>query len=260
MSTTIKMICHRIHDFNSIEIYPISDLHVGSKEFNEAQFQKLVREILAEPNRFVVIAGDIVDNGVKSSVTSPYDAVMQPREQRQYAAELLMPLKSRILAICSGNHEYRSIKDTDTDPAELIAERLDLAHLFKPDIAFVKLDLGNHISGCVRNPKYCIAVTHGAGGGMMLGAGLSKSEPFALALGVDLMITGHSHRPGTAPSVRMECDMQKGVMVMREVRIMIATGWLDYGGYPSRKMLKPVPIKPNKAILNGKEFGIQVLS
>jgi len=260
MATTIRMICHKITDYPEIELYPISDLHVGSKEFDEAQFQKLSREIMAQPNRFVMMAGDLVDNGIKSSVSSPYDAVMQPAAQRQYAAEILQPLQSRILAMCSGNHEYRSRKDTDTDPAELIAERLGIIELFRPDIAFVKIDLGTRASGNVRSPKYCIALTHGSGGGMLLGAGLSKSEPFAQALGVDLLISGHSHKPATAPSVRFECAMAKGVMVSREIRIMVATGWLEYAGYPARKMMKPVAIRPNKAILSADRFDIQVLS
>lgn len=260
MPTTIKMISYKICEYPEVEIYPISDLHIGSKEFDEAQFQKLVREILDQPNRYVMIAGDIVDNGIKSSVSSPYDATMQPAAQRQYAAEILQPLQKRILAMCSGNHEYRSRKDTDTDPAELIAERLGIVEVFRPDIAFIKIDLGNRTSGNIRNPKYCIGLTHGSGGGMMLGAGLSKSEPFAQALGVDLLISGHSHKPATAPSVRFECDMAKGVMVAREIRIMVATGWLEWAGYPARKMLKPVAIRPNKAILSADRFDIQVLS
>lgn len=259
MSTTFKMITHKM-EYPEIEIYPIADLHVGSKEFNEPLFQKLSREIMSEPNRFVVLIGDLVDNGIKSSVSSPYEALMQPKEQRQYAAEILHPLKDRILAMTSGNHEYRSAKETDTDPAALIAERLDILHLFKPEIAFLKIDLGNHPSGLVRNPKYCIALTHGCGGGTLLGAGLSKAEPFAIALGVDLLITAHTHKPGTAPTVRMECDMQKAIMVRREVRLMVATGWLEYGGYPTRGMMKPVALRPNKAILNGKQHDIAVLS
>lgn len=249
------------HVFNStIEIYPVSDLHVGSMEFNEGAFIKLSREILSEENRYVVIVGDMTDNGIKSSVTNIYDATMTPSEQRKYAADLLYPLKDRVLCGVSGNHEYRSRKETDTDPMQLIMERLNLEHLFRADIAFLHIKCGERTSTHDRPPSYCVGVTHGAGGGMLLGSGLNKAEPFAIALGVDLLITGHTHRPMTAPSVRYECDKQKGVMVPREIRLMIATGWLTYGGYPTRKMLKPVIIRPNKAILSGNKYDISVLS
>lgn len=256
----IPMITHKIRGHETIEIYPICDLHVGSKEFQEGEFQKVSREILAEPNRFIVLAGDIIDNGVKSSVTNCYDALMSPRDQRIYAAELLYPLKDRVLCAVSGNHEYRSRKDTDTDPAELIISKLNLEHLFQPDIAFIKLDLGERQHHAMRNPKYCVGVVHGAGGGMRLGAGLNKTEPFALSMGVDLLISGHSHKPATAPTMRLECDMQKGVMVPRETRIMVATGWLEYGGYPTRKLYSPVALRINKAILNCREHDISVVS
>lgn len=258
MPTTIPMI-RRTFD-GPIEIYPISDLHIGSREFNEPAFRQLVREILAEENRYVVLVGDLIDNGIKSSVTNVYDAVMSPKEQREHAAELLFPLKGRILCAVSGNHEYRSRKETDTDPAELILSKLGLEELFRPDIAFLDINLGKRNDNNKRPPRYCVGVVHGSGGGMMLGAGLNKSEPFAIALGVDLLIVGHTHRPMTAPTIRLQPDAQKGLMVAREIRLLIATGWLDYGGYPTRKMLKPVVVRPNKAILADKSFDISVLS
>ena len=257
---TIPMIAHKIRGHNKIEIYPICDLHVGSKEFQEGEFQKLSREIMAAENRYVVLVGDLCDNGIRSSVTNCYDAVMSPRDQRIYAAELIYPLKDRVLCSVSGNHEYRSRKETDTDPVELIMSKLNLEHYFRPDIAFVKIDAGDRDRNDIRPPRYCMGVVHGSGGGMRLGAGLSKTEPFALSMGVDLLISGHSHKPATAPTLRLECDMQKGVMVPRETRIMVATGWLEYGGYATRKLYSPVALRPNKAILDCKRFDISVLS
>lgn len=244
----------------TIEIVPISDLHIGSKEFEEGQFNRLVREILASENTYCVLVGDITDNGIKSSVTSPYEATMHPSDQRKYAAELLYPLKDRILCAVSGNHEYRSRKDTDTDPMQLIMERLNREHLFKPDIAFMDIKCGERKNGRSSTPRYCVGVTHGAGGGMLIGSGLNKAEPLAIAMGIDLLITGHTHKPMTAPTIRYTPDTQAGVMVPREMRLLIATGWLSYGGYPTRKMLKPVCVRPNRAILSGTEYDISVLS
>lgn len=256
--TRIPMIRHKFDE--GIEVYPISDLHIGSKEFNEGQFQRVSREILEQPNRYCVIAGDIVDNGIKSSVTSGYDAVMQPAAQRKYAAEILYPLRDRILCFVSGNHEARSARESDTDVAELIASKLDLEHLFKPDIAFLDISCGKRPHHGVRPPRYCVAVTHGAGGGMLLGSGINKAEPFAQAIGCDLLITGHTHRPITAPSARLVPDLGKGIMILREIRLLTGTAYMDYGGYPSRKMMRPVTIRQNKAILSDNSFDIAVLS
>lgn len=257
---TIKMLSHKFREYQELEIYPIGDLHIGSREFQESQFQKLSRYIMEKENRYIVIVGDIVDNGIKSSVTSPYDAVMQPKEQRELAAEILFPLITRVLCGTSGNHEYRSRKDCDTDPLELIMSKLNLEHLFQPDIAFLNIAVGDRKNHDQRPPKYSIAVTHGTGGGLRLGASLSKCEPFAISMGVDLLITGHSHKPATAPTMRFEADLSKGVMVERPIRILVSTGWLSYDGYPARKMYNPVAIAPNHAILNGTEHNISIVS
>src|SRR5690554_5330505 len=105
--TTIKMLKWAMTG-DQIELHGLSDMHIGSQEFSERAFGEWRRMILDEPYRYVAVAGDIIDNGIKSSVTSPYEAVMQPRAQRKYAEELLEPIKHRILCWTSGNHEYRS--------------------------------------------------------------------------------------------------------------------------------------------------------
>lgn len=263
MPATIKMISRDLSElgFDTVEIWPISDMHVGSREFNEGPLAKAVRAIASEPNRYVVLGGDLADNATRSSVGDIYRATMSPRDQPQYVAELLYPIKDRILTVVSGNHCWRTMKDVDLDPMAMVSAKLGVEHLYEPDISFIKLIAGPRPATHTRTPpNYCICVTHGAGGGMMLGAGLNKAEPFAMALGVDLFISGHTHRPMTAPIVRYVCDMAKGCMVPREARILIATGWMDWLGYPARKMLKPLPVRPNKAILSCAEYDISVLS
>jgi predicted phosphodiesterase len=257
------MICHKLDFPGGIEIYGIADLHAGSREFSEPEFRKVTKEILAAPNRYVVLAGDMIDNGVKSSVTSPYEAVMQPKAQRQYASELLHPLKDRILCAVAGNHCYRSVKDADTDPAELIMAKIGLEHLYRDSIAYLLIKVGERTNHTQTPPNYCVVVMHGSSGGQTLGAGLSKADQYASISGADLMILGHSHKPAIAPASRWECDKQKGVMIQRNYGIMICTAWLEYGGYPARRGMKPLPIALNKAFLGGTEHSIltnQVIS
>jgi predicted MPP superfamily phosphohydrolase len=258
MPTTLKMICHKMDHPEGIELYGLSDLHVGSREFDEASFQKASRDILAAPNRYAVIVGDMIDNGIKSSVTSPYEANMQPKAQRQYAADLLHPIKDRILGIVAGNHEYRSSKDADTDPAELIAAKLGLEDIYRDSLAYLLLRVGQRSNHTKTPPTYAICLMHGSSGGALLGAGLNKADQYAAIGGADLTILGHSHKPATAPASRWECDKSKGVMVQRNYGIMICTAWLTYGGYPARKGLRPLPIALNHVVLGGDEHSMYV--
>lgn len=257
--TTIKMIQHRIKSDNGIYVYGLSDLHIGSREFEEGLFNQFVRSILKEENRYCVIVGDVIDNGTKNSVTGPYGATMQPREQRKYAEELLYPLKDRILGMVGGNHERRAAKESDADPAELIAERLDIWERYRSGTAFIQVDLGQRKNGEERAPKYCIAISHGTSGGALMGAGLNKADQFAIASGADLVIMGHSHKPASAPASRLICMHENGVMVQRDYAVMICTAWLSYGGYPLDMALKPLPIAPNRAWLNGERHEIEIM-
>lgn len=258
----IKMLTHKINGFEEIEIIPLGDWHIGSRECRIDVIKDLIKYILAAPNRFCTLDGDLEDNGVKSSVTSPYDAVMQPGEQIRYVSELLRPLAeaNKILCIIEGNHEYRTRKDCDISPMSVIASKINCEHLYKQEMAFVKIDLGNRKHGDCISPKYCILVVHGSGGGALLGSGISRAESFAMAMGCDLLIMGHTHKPITAPSVRFVFDAGNSVMRKREFRILIGTGFMDYSGYPSRKMMRPVAIRPNKAILSSQYYDISVLS
>lgn len=260
--STIPMLTHDFTDrgFDTIEIYPISDMHVGSKEFDVDKLKQLVDEIASEPNRFVMLGGDLADNATRSSVGDIFSATIPPREQPTVVADLLRPIADRILAVVAGNHCWRTVKDTDLDPMAMIAAKLNVEHLYEPDLAFVKLVAGKRLTNKVRSPNYCVGITHGTSNGSTLGAGINKAEPFAIAMGVDLLIIGHTHRPVSAVTTRYECIMNNSVMVEREVRILVSTGWLRYAGYPARKMLRPVAIRPNKAILDCHRFDISVLS
>jgi len=51
--STIKMIKHNMDHKDGIYIYGISDLHVGSKEFNEALFNRVQAQGLTVGTRYL---------------------------------------------------------------------------------------------------------------------------------------------------------------------------------------------------------------
>lgn len=255
---SIKML-QRNFDKGPIEIWPLADLHIGSREFDTKRFLAWREKVLSKSNRQVVILGDIIDNGIKSSIASPYESTMTPKEQREYAAELLRPLRGRIICILSGNHEYRSRKDTDTDPAELIAAKLGLEDVYRADVAILHIRVGKVANGHSKSPSYSIGLTHGSSNGMTLGAGINRMGPLAIAMGVDMMIMGHTHKPVAAPTMRYEVNKHRGTVTAVPVMLLVATSWMQYGGYGARKMMLPTPIASNHAVLEDKEFGITLV-
>jgi hypothetical protein len=73
---------------------------------------------------------------------------------------MLEPLRDRIICGVSGNHERRSVKDCDDDPAYDIMCKLDIEDKYRENIAFVKIQFGRQDANGQKNPTYKIAVTH----------------------------------------------------------------------------------------------------
>lgn len=257
MSQTIKMLKYDFPNHDYIDIFAIADMHIGHEGFNEPEFQRLIRFILSDEHNYIVLAGDLTDNQIKSSVGSPFESTMRPSEQRKYAAELLQPLKDRILCAVPGNHEEKSVKETDTNPLEMIMDRLDMADKYKRDQAYLNISVGRRRNHEQTPPNYAICVMHGKSGGKTAGAGLTASDWTAATSGADLFITAHTHKPSTFAGARFICNAGKSIMMQRSYQLLICTSWLDYVGYGVRGMYRPTPIVINRATLYGTEYSIE---
>ena len=51
-------------ELTGIEMLPLSDMHIGSPDFDKAAFQSYIKYILTAPNRFALINGDIINNAL----------------------------------------------------------------------------------------------------------------------------------------------------------------------------------------------------
>jgi len=111
-------------EFETVEIFPLSDLHIGSSGVDYTLFDQYIKHILAAENRFIVYNGDNMNNATKLSKSNCYAETMRPREQKRWLIEHLEPVKDRILVFNEGNHEARSSKDTDQSIVEDIAVAL----------------------------------------------------------------------------------------------------------------------------------------
>ena len=76
-------------------IIPVFDLHVGSEQFQKDRWERFVNKVKQDKSVRLIIGGDCLDNGIKSSVTSPYTQVMRPREQKAYVAATLSEVRTR---------------------------------------------------------------------------------------------------------------------------------------------------------------------
>ena len=114
-------------DYTHINIYGMSDAHIGAKESSLATLRAWVRTVLDDPYGYVIVAGDMINNGIKDSKTNVYEEVMPPRQQKRVCAEIFKPLADagRILAWIPGNHEERSARSVDDVNVQVIMEKFN---------------------------------------------------------------------------------------------------------------------------------------
>lgn len=233
-----------------LTLYPISDVHWGAKECMEREFKAYLKKIENDPSAAVLLAGDLINNGIKSSVTNVYEEKYTPHQQKKDMIAMLEPIRNKIVAGVTGNHEYRSFKETSTDITEDIFDRLGLLHIYAGDAGFVKVSLGEKPNK--KPATYMIYLSHGSGGGAMLGSGLSRQDAYHLSIeGVDISITGHTHKPTKTPSARLTFDSRNNNIIKNNTLIFVCTSWLDYGGYCERAQMRPTAFYPDTIRLDG---------
>ena len=102
---------YKIKSNESVAILPLSDLHVGSKQFNEDFFDEWIKMAERTKNKRIYCLGDMIEFASKKVGDSSYNQVVNPNEQIDYVVDKLEPLKDDIIYFTDGNHCF----DEDTE-------------------------------------------------------------------------------------------------------------------------------------------------
>ena len=267
MLPDFEVIQHQFYGGHDITIIPLYDVHLGSPDCMEQELIAFVNKVKNTQNVYLILGGDLIDNGTKSSVTNPFRATMPPSQQKREMAKILEPVRDRILCIVPGNHERRSGKDADDDPVYDIAAKLDIETLYRENMAFVKINMGeqrrpNGSGNGHARPTYVLVVTHGAGGGILTGGAVNRSERFGYVFSghMDALVVGHTHKAYSTSPGKIHIDSRNNVVSFKPFEVVSATSWLSYGGYAARGMLRPASYRPTFMILTGSHKEIIVTS
>lgn len=234
-------------------------MHLGSKECMEQEFINFISNIKNKPNTYLILAGDLINNATKSSVSNCFDDIYRPSDQKKMMAKILEPVKNRILCGVPGNHEDRSGKDADDDPLYDIMAKLDIEDRYRKNLGIVKIQIGDNRINGRNNPTYILAVTHGSGGGIMTGSGVNKVERFGYIFdGVDAIITGHTHKPLNTFPGKIRINPRNNTVKQVPFDVIVATSWLKYSGYAAKKMLPPTSHVFQRITLCGTKKEIEI--
>lgn len=216
-------------DADCLNIYPLGDVHIGSKEFDLELFLKWRKQVEDDPNAAVVIVGDMMNMGLRNSKSNVYEENLSPMEQKELCYELLLPIANKIIAGCSGNHEYRAVREAGMNPLYDVFCRLRIEDRYRENACFLKLTVGK----VGKNPNtYGVVLTHGSS--------KSKDEKWTYGVdGCDCFISGHTHLGTHQPMGKIRLDLTHNKVKTVGYQNVVVLPFQSYGGYAVRGKYMP---------------------
>ncbi|MEM0369780.1 MAG: metallophosphoesterase [Pyrobaculum sp.] len=182
-------VVNRVLD-NDAHIVFLGDLHIGAdgSRFNDA-ISNLVAQL--PENTYFAFLGDLVDMATKNSVANVYEQSLTPQAQISMVSDLLGQFKDRTLGVVQGNHDYRIVKEVGFDPI------MEVCRIMK--IPYSRSYMILHLE--IEGQDFVFAMHHGMAGGRSKTASTRQGEYFErfLSYGVDVYVTGHTHKPAVVP-------------------------------------------------------------
>lgn len=229
MLDDFTLIQAKFEGFDYLNIYPLGDVHIGSKECDMELLKEWVEMVKNDPNGAVVIIGDMMNMGLKNSKSNVYEEVLNPMQQKEVCFEVLNPIAEKILAGCSGNHEYRTVKEVGTNPLYDVFCRMRIEDRYRENVCFLKLTVGN----IGKNPNtYGVVLTHGK----------SKNKDIDWTYGVDgadVFISGHTHLGTHQPLGKIRMDLSHNKVKTVGYQNVVVLPFQNYGGYAVRGKYMP---------------------
>lgn len=239
------------NSLDHVKLYVLADLHKGDKHFSQHAYNKFLKEIKDDPNAYLILNGDLMDNALPESPSDNFSATLTPDKQLDELCTDLSPIVDKILAIHTGNHELRTYKKTGLDPTKELARGLHLEQLYSADPYMLFLGFGKNLGRDNRLTVYSIYGKHGSGGGRKVGSKLNRVVDMADNTDADIYIHSHTHVPcGTKD--RYYRVNYKDRCVTPYTRLYVnSSAFLDFGGYGESLGFRPASLDFPHIILNG---------
>lgn len=233
-------------EFDTVEIYPVHDLHYGSEQFNLRKWNALHDLILAEPNRYVVWVGDLMENAVPNSKSSVFDQMYTPQEQKEYVTALFKEFKSRTIAILDGNHELnRSTRMAGLYPLYDCACISGIPERYRTAYAVLDIGVGDKAHHAIgKQLRYIGFATHRA-------KSLKSFASVDALEGFDFFLSGHDHEPTDHSRGKLVYDARNHAVQFKSVDVVNCGAFLSYGGYGAQAGYRPKSDKLYKLVLHG---------
>lgn len=233
---------HAPKELEAIEIYPIHDVHYGNKQFDLNRWKKLKAEILAQPNRFCIFVGDLMEMAVPNSKSDMFTQTVPPEAQKEWISYEMGELKDRIIAVVSGNHEHnRATKLCGLYPLYDACCWSRTQDKYRESFAVIDIGVGDRKSN-QKQYHYVGFVTHKA-------KDLKNWSTADMLEGFDFLLYGHDHDPKEHARAHLVYDTKNKQVRSKCIETINCGSFLTYGGYAARSAYRPPAEKMYKIVL-----------
>lgn len=223
-----------------VEIHIFADEHIGDPNCDIVNLMNRVHYVATNPNAYCILNGDLMDFASRTSIGDIEARSMNIMEQLQTVIDIFKPVKNKILAITSGNHEDRGYRKEGIDVSQVIANTLNCEDKYSHDTAYVFLRFGRTgSSGKYNKRQYTIFVTHGSGGGKKEGAKAIRLADLATICDADIYIHSHTHLPMVIKEGYLRANPVNRTITNCTKLFVNGSSALNYGGYGEAKNYKP---------------------
>jgi predicted phosphodiesterase len=239
----------------TIEIHPMADLHIGDSNCDYKSIIERIEHIKNTENAYCILDGDLMDTAIASSIGDTYGANLQPMEQLRQCVKIFEPIKDKILAVLSGNHENRVYKSDGLDITEMMCAQLGIPEKYSPTTALLFIRFGKAKSHGRENVRqlYTAYVTHGSGGGRREGGKVNRLADLASIVDADIYIHAHTHLPLIFKESFFRVSSSTSSVALVEKMFINSSSSLNYGGYGDRQGFKPASKTAPVIFLDGKK-------
>ena len=239
-------------EHKSIELLVLADYHYSDPNSDHDAIRKDIDYVNSHDNAYCVLAGDLLDCALKSSLGDAY-MNLSPMEELTAMKDLIQPIAHKVLAIVGGNHEARHYRTNGVDMTRLLAKQLGIEDRYSPDTALIFLRFGKGSAGRshARPILYTIYLTHGSGGGKKEGGKIQRLADYGQIVDADCYICGHTHLPASFKTGFARPSAANNSITYCTKLFVNAAAKLNYGGYGDIGGFKPSCTDTPIVLLNG---------
>ena len=251
--------------FESVELIPLADVHLGHPLCDESEFKRMVDYILEEPSdptcaRICLLNGDLTESATKTNRNgNVFEQIYTPSVQVAMMINYLRPLtetskkypQGKILSYCAGNHDSDRYKETGISASESIAVGLGLQDRYSVNGCYSFIRMKSPKEGNVIHTVYN---THMTGGSTTVGGKANRIAKISNGVVADLIVGSHVHLPMTFKEDIL-IPFTGIALLQQTITYLITNAFLKYGDYAQKMSLKPATISTPRVLLKSYREG-----